>query len=307
MAPKQTKRSTRGRGTAPKAATPRRAERVLQSIVAELQNDRGAKAVRLHLDAEAHSLFPKGDKLGAWLVKAAGKEAATKLIGAWATFACFYCKKGLDRCEQCGGIGGTESRVFCDECLGLGVIRCDCCDGSGWITIDCVPSGLRPAVVVERVSLARHGMQALLKKPLPKPTARNPAATIKRCMRLLLAANGLLGVFENAVVALRGFRQSSAMPREKIGKLLKACVEAGAAGEVHVRRLLEHIAAAARLEANAAKADPNARRLSLRWAEAYEKLSKSKTYAGTMLEHPFLKQVTKRAIANAPARGGIER
>lgn len=302
VARKQVSKTTQRRRSASIESADSRAARIVRRIAAELQRGQGAKAVRMCLDAEAHHLLPKGGELYKELVRVAGKDTASRLIHALATFSCFYCKKGLEKCETCEGLGASKSRIFCNACLGLGIVRCDCCDGSGWITIDCVPQGLRPAVVAERVALGKRGLKHLLAKPVPKPAGRKPSGTRQRCTRQMLEVNRLIGVFENTVNALKEFRQSSSMPKQKIGILFKTCLKAGAEGDARIRQILGCIASSARLEAETFGVNTVAGRIAHERADAYEKLRNTKTYTGTMLDHPFLMQAVTKVIAKAHSR-----
>lgn len=306
MADRSSKQTKGTRHTDPKVRTAQRAARVLQNIAGELRQGHNKKATRMLWDAEAHNLFPEGAKFGPWLTKTQGKDVVRQLVHASATFPCFYCKKGHEKCEDCEGTGGTAIGRACARCLGLSVTPCGFCDGSGWVTINCMPEGLRPAVVAARTAEAREQLKTILVKPAPKTSLRNPVTAIKQSARQLLELNRLMGVFENTVTALKHFQQAGTLPKSKIGTLLKTCVEAGVAAETRVRRLLEIMAASARQNARAGDTESVTQGLAQEQAEFYDELSKSKTFAGTALEHPFLQQAAEQLLQKA-ARGSAQR
>ena len=90
---------------------------VMQSIQQELTEGKKAEAVRLFMEAQSKHLLPgDGDTLQ-WLVEKIGKDSTNKLLYALVHYPCFYCKKGLQPCEACNGVGHFDHEMICDQCL----------------------------------------------------------------------------------------------------------------------------------------------------------------------------------------------
>jgi hypothetical protein len=76
----------------------------LRDLLKQLERDTD-KALRLFLQDQTRSLFPKSGDVLDWLTKNAGKNATKKLISACARLSFLNCKKGLRRCKNCDGTG----------------------------------------------------------------------------------------------------------------------------------------------------------------------------------------------------------
>jgi hypothetical protein len=268
--------------------------RVLQSVRAELEARRPAKAARVFLNGDAHNIFPKGAGLRPWLAKTIGKQQVGELVTSFARFPCFYCKKGLQPCERCEGSGHLPGAEICGACAGLSVTRCEFCDGSAWATITVVPAGLQPLVASERAKLAAERVDALLARPLPQPSQRDPVKSAKSCAGLLLEVNRQLGVFENVVVAVQALLRTQPESKRLLVQILGRSCRAGAAAEGRVRELISQLAACSKLQADTAR-PAKLRKLATAGAAYYEELAKSDAFAGTPFDHPFLRSAVRRA------------
>jgi len=76
----------------------------LQDLVKQFERD-ADKAVRLFLQDQTRSPFPKSGNVSEWLTKNAGKNITKKLISACTHFFCLNCQKGVRRCKNCDGTG----------------------------------------------------------------------------------------------------------------------------------------------------------------------------------------------------------
>jgi hypothetical protein len=274
--------------------TDRRA-RLCEQIAGELEQGRRTKAARLVAAGDAHGACPRGAGLRRWLVESIGKERVAELIDGFARMPCFFCKKGVEPCDRCDGRGHSDEGEICEACLALGIARCDFCDGSGWAAIDSVPGGLRAPVVIRRAQLAISEMEKALKRRVPGPTSENAAESFKQFARLLLNLNRLVGVVENTILAAREQRQArGAFPGRKLAPVAIQCVHAAEPGETRARKLLEYMAASARLRAKAAGRKSRTRLIASREAKFYERLSRDDAFAGSSLEHPFLREAAKQ-------------
>jgi hypothetical protein len=276
--------------------------RILQSVVEELDRGRGDQAARLYLDGQAHGLFPTGNGLPRRLTKTIGKEATGKLVSAFAQFPCFYCRKGLEPCEACDGLGSVASGTICEACAGLGAARCGFCDGSGWVTYNVVPPGLRLSVLAERVNRASGRIEALLQKPVPKNASADPAKAAERCTKQMLDLNRQLGVLENAVVALRGLARAQPSSKERLAKIAGACCRAALEAQARIRLLAKQMAVCSKLQAEAADADEAVGKRAKKGAAFYESLAATETLTGTALEHPYLQREVARLSHAGPAK-----
>lgn len=268
--------------------------RVLQSVVNELERDRGTQAVQLFREGQDHGLFPTGTGLPRWLIKTIGREATGKLVDAFAQFPCFYCEKGLERCEACAGHGTIAGGMICEACAGLSVTRCGFCDGSGWITNNVVPPGLRLVVLAERVNRACGHVASLLQKPVPTNASAEPAKAAKRCAKELLDLNRQLGVLENAVVASKDLARTHPSSKEKLVKTVGMCCRAAANAQTRVRELVKQMSVCSKEQAEASELDSAVRERAEKGSTFYESLASSKTFAGTALEHPRLQQAVAK-------------
>ncbi|MBN2446988.1 MAG: hypothetical protein JXO22_09695 [Phycisphaerae bacterium] len=269
-------------------------DRVMQGVLAKLERGRSTQAVKLFRNAQDHDLFPTGSGLHRWLNKSIGKEATAKLIDAFVRFPCFYCKHGLESCEVCDGRGTISGAILCEACAGLGVARCGFCDGSGWVTNNIVPPGLRVVVLAERVSRARKHLEVTLSKPISKGMPSDPVQAAKRCAKQILHVNRQLGVFENTIVTTRKVVESHPRSKEKLAKIIGVCCRGTLAGQERVRELAQRMSDYSKEIAESVNVDETIRERAASGAAYYESLAKSATFAGTSLDHPYLRRTLRK-------------
>jgi hypothetical protein len=267
----------------------------MQGVLAALKRGRHAEATRHFKEAQACHVVPEDSQLEDWLGKHLGKRATAQLAKAFALTPCFYCKKGRESCHECTGRGHHAGTMMCDACLGIGVTRCDFCDGSAWVTINWVPSVFSIPVLTIRAKSAAERLKALFDQPMPESSRRNRKAALKKCSGALLVVNSLIGVLENTVTAARQVGEQSPGLNDRLSKLVGSCVRASVKADRFVRDMLQRMAVAARFSVEAAGPESEDGKLAINRAERYELLSVSEDYAGTFLEHPFLREAVLEA------------
>ena len=276
---------------------------LLQRVVKKLEKNDMPRAVQLFLGGQARGLIPKGPALPKWLTRAVGPKATNKLLKAFARHPCYFCRKGRVRCVECDGKGYRETGP-CETCLGIGIARCEFCDGTGRVSIDAVPKCLRPIVIRKRAESAMRNLKTLLDRPAPEPSSDGPGGGVEPCAKLLLELNRNLGFLENAVVALGQSQEMRGVPRQE--NLFKACVRSAIATDKRIRQTLQSMSVSARTQADTTEPDSPQSETALKKAYLYESLHKSKTYAGTSLEHPFLATAVVKVGSNAGTQSASE-
>ncbi len=277
-----------------------KAKRVMRDVLRELDLDHRAEAARLFVKGLSHGIVPEGADLAEWLVETVGTEAAARLIVAFVRCPCFYCEKGREACENCGGRGHSRSGAVCERCAGLGVARCDFCDGSGWVTLNYVPEGLQVRVLVDRAHLAIRSIGKQLEQRVPRPSRSAPARSLKECARLLLDLNRAMGVLENSLVAARELAERDRQWKDRLARVARSSIRAGAKGEARILEIIRCMAALARLQAESAARGSADRKLATRRADFYESLlDPAKMLAGTGLAHPLLHEAVGEHLRKA--------
>jgi len=136
--------------------------------MAALQAGQTQHAAELLISAHAAGTLPERSAVLPELTRGASPKLVAELLYQMATFPCFYCRLGLQRCEACDGGGRLGDDLPCERCVGLGVARCDFCDGTGWTSLEALPPSLRPLIILQRVQLAlRAGRKLLAQAPAP--------------------------------------------------------------------------------------------------------------------------------------------
>jgi len=272
------------------------AGRVLKTVVNALNEGNSTEAVRLLNDGIAHGIAPDAPKLLDWLARNIGKEAAARLVTAFAAHPCLYCKKGLEHCEACDGHGRRNDGTLCERCLTIGLARCDFCDGAGFLQYIAIPAGLRMAVALERIRLAGGRLAALLKQPAPRADPDDPQGAMKEAARGLLELNRELGILENAYTAAREAARSRTGPKELPAKIVATAIRYAIAGFKRMHRLLECMALCAENELHATDLSASARELAKARSRFFRQLLKpGSAFAGTCLEHSLLQKAIRKA------------
>ncbi|MGE5610513.1 MAG: hypothetical protein ACM359_14780 [Bacillota bacterium] len=256
-------------------------QRVVQQIIAKMQEGRNKDAVRLFVEAHNRAVLPKGHALPKWLLDTFGKEMAAKLFQAFAHFPCVYCKSGLEHCEACGGRGARPDGPFCDTCVATGQSRCEFCDGTGLATYSFFPPELWLPIIVDRSRLAIHGVNHLLAHPVPASSSE------AHLTELIVNLNKLLGVLENAVLAAKQIAHHDTHA-QVIAQTVLACNQAASAAVTYLRQAIRALAAVVRNSAKAHPPDSAEAQFRLGRAEFYENLANSASFERTCLQHPFL-------------------
>ncbi|MDP1662696.1 MAG: hypothetical protein Q8L55_12350, partial [Phycisphaerales bacterium] len=123
----------------------------LKEAVGEGKHKAAMQLLR-HADA-AGSLKGDGEVIEA-IEEAVGKRECAAIVREFAGDSCRYCKGGRETCEECDGKGHVGPEEVCDQCAGLGLSRSPFCNGTAFAGYDFVPTGLRPAVMAQRVHAA---------------------------------------------------------------------------------------------------------------------------------------------------------
>lgn len=256
-------------------------QRVVQQVVAKIQEGRNKDAVRLFVEAYNRGVLPKGYVLPKWFLETFGKETAAKLFRACARFPCMYCKSGLEPCEACGGQGVRAEGPFCDTCAALGQTRCEFCDGTGLATYSFFPPELWLPIILDRSRLAIRQVNQLLAHPVPA------SASEAYLTNLILNLNKLLGALENAILAAKQIAHQN--PNVHIiTRTVQSCTQAAAATIKCLRQALRAQAAAMRRSASAHPPDSAEAQFRIGRAAFYDNLADSENFERTCLHHPFL-------------------
>lgn len=262
-------------------------QQALQDIAGALNQQRGSDAVRGLLAALEQELFPGGEKLLPWLIEAITAEGVQRLAEAMATFDCFYCRQGVQLCEDCDGRGYLSDLSACEPCVSLGALRCAFCDGSGWMTYSDLPEALRPAVLLIRVPKGLQRLKQALAEPLPVKLPSDPGEARKILGRRVLELNGLCGVLENAAEAAGQMNGAADTQRQQIRAAVESCRQAYPPAKTRLRELLKLLTKVVHREAKVAE-QPAKRLRAKRRYHFYRKMAESDDFSGTALEHALL-------------------
>jgi len=270
----------------PEALEPRVAQTVARMKDA-LSEGNGSEAVRFFRDAVSNKLIVEDEELLNWLRRSMGKVATEKFLTVFSRLPCFYCNRGVLRCEECDGRGHDEDGTLCSECLSLGIDRCGFCGGSGWFTINHVPRALQLQVILRRVLAAGKDADAVLADAVPVVSATQYDDAKKEAARALLQVNRLLGVLENMAEAARREETERAESAATAQKVVAACLALAQKLEERACELLTVLADASSREAASIEGEDKSR-LAQRRAKFFSHLASSKSFAGTLLRHPLL-------------------
>ncbi len=265
-----------------------RTKQLTQRVCRALEANRPHDAVRLVVTGAEKRILPSGAELLKLLQRLAGARRAKLLIKAFAYYPCMGCKDGLESCERCKDRARAAWRkMACEHCLDFGMTRCDFCDGAGWVTYNFIPAGLRASVIAERMNTALKAMEAQLKKKTPRVTAANAKKLGSLLEQRILALNRLAGILENALTASKSRTAGGPQAGTFAKKVIRVASQTWPRLEKRMREQLLKLAEVLRLEATRASTG-GAREIMQDRAKFYELLSRSRGFAGTSLEHPFL-------------------
>ncbi len=268
-----------------------RAQTVLAAVARALKAKRPQEAARELAEGISRRTFAPNSDLNATLTAALGKTGTLQLIHGFSTYPCFFCQRGLLKCDHCRARGLSGDRV-CGACLGLGITRCDYCDGAGWATYNFVPSSLRPAVLMERARLALRELNSLLGQPVPDGRRGAIAPLRKQVAQRIIQLNRMAGILENALDISKKISSNSPAMKKLRSQVGQTAESAWKKIRLREQGLLETLANISSREESAAT---NQRDLLLaqRRQSYYEMIAASKNFEGTPLAHPFLASIKR--------------
>lgn len=180
---------------------------ILAELKAALRKDDLTDAMQILRFADGSGAIRRGSGMLPALQKEIGEKQAQRLIYAFATDPCPYCKGGREKCEDCGGKGFYSGTKVCHPCAGLGLKRCPFCNGTAFAGYDFVPRGLRQIVLLVRTDFAAQQIRSLA---APK-TAESERAS--QLARRILALDRCRGIFANAAEQSRIIESRAANER----------------------------------------------------------------------------------------------
>ncbi len=261
----------------------------LEPVAAALAEGAPRRAVKRFRGLCEQGQVPCGSDDLPWLLKHLGKAETGKLIDAFATTRCFYCRGGLERCGDCDGRGYLEDAAACETCIGLGLARCDYCDGSGWVGISFVPDCLQMGVIIDRARHALRDIERITDELSQLPLDPNGPNALKHDAAILLRLNGLLGVLENDVLDAGQLNTHAHQSREHIEKLTQQWVITAVRTQHRMYDLLRRMELDAQATAEQAGDRPGARAIARGRAELYRRLRRTNGFEQTGLDHPYLR------------------
>jgi hypothetical protein len=270
-----------------------RLQELLQQAVATLRAGDVQKAGQLLIAAQGAGQLPERFAILPELARQLGPELLSKLLSRLATFPCFYCRNGLQRCEACDGRGRLSDDVPCERCVGLGVARCDFCDGSGWVSLEAVPPSLRPLVILQRVRLALRSSRNLLAHPPAASEVTGGREARKQAARQVVAVERQRAILDEALATAERSGINSRIGKE-LDKLLPACAACVPPVESRLRHCLGELAEAARLAADMDSSDPSLQRRARSRTSYYDVLRRSDAFVGTGLDRPRLREALRQ-------------
>jgi len=263
--------------------------------MAALQAGQTQHAAELLISAHAAGTLPERSAVLPELTRGASPKLVAELLYQMATFPCFYCRLGLQRCEACDGGGRLGDDLPCERCVGLGVARCDFCDGTGWTSLEALPPSLRPLIILQRVQLAlRAGRKLLAQAPAPVEYAGEREAR-RAAARQVLAVERQRAILEDALATAERAGINSRVGKE-LEKLLPACAACVPRVESRLRECLSNLAEVSQREAEREDADPRSRKRAKSRLSYYDQLRRSGNFAGTGLERMQLREVAHRIL-----------
>ena len=222
----------------------------IEAVLKELAQGNADAAIRLFIKDQTLTLLPKGADLVTWLIKTIGKQDTKTLIHAFAHAPCLNCKKGLQKCESCHGVGNFKHEVVCDSCFGIGSEICSFCGGTGWATIDFVPPGLRFMVFADRLKIAMAKVKALLDNPLLLPQSDAALGTLAEYAQLLVDLNRQIAVLEGVASAPMQIVKSAHVPMPRISEIIRKSVVVALKAKMRLLEIVKAMAEAAKMEIN---------------------------------------------------------
>lgn len=225
----------------------------LRDLADALDSGRLAQAAALYLSTPVQAEIPRKGTPLSDLQAAIGDLRARRLVAAFATLNCLYCRGGFSRCERCEGSGHAEVKAdACLSCFGLGAAACDFCGGSGLATYNFVPAGLRAAVASVRMSSAVRQVETWARQP--SAPALGPSARVVRraTVEQLTRVARTIAILRNAGDFARQLRKANPNARSFTHGLFTRSARAGRQAQVRLAMLYEHLSRLTQAVADAA-------------------------------------------------------
>lgn len=194
---------------------------ILEELRAAVREDKIENAMNLLRFADSSGSLRRDSGMLSALQKSIGEKQTQKLINAFATDPCPYCRSGREKCDDCGGKGYYAESKVCAPCAGLGLKRCPFCNGTGFAGYDFVPRGLRPIVLLVRTDFATKQISTASelnsKEPPTSRDIKQRIIAIDRCRGVL--ANAVEQSRLSAVDGRSGFESSDRSRIQREAKL----------------------------------------------------------------------------------------
>jgi hypothetical protein len=271
----------------------------IQAVLTELEHRDADAAVRLFIKEQTLALLPKDAELLEWLIKTIGKGDTEKLITAFAHAPCLNCKKGLQRCESCDGIGNFKNEMICELCFGFGLTACNFCGGTGWATIDFVPAGLRFVVFVDRLKIAATRAKALFSIPLPTPEKEIASETLAKYAQMLLDLNRQIAILEGVISVPMQIVKTTHVPMPPSTEIIRRSISVALKSKKRLAEIVRAMAVAAQMDAQNHDKESKAHQLSVKRADFYSShIASVPPFSGSFLEHPLLNKVDTKLVSD---------
>ncbi|MBX3390851.1 MAG: hypothetical protein KF691_15490 [Phycisphaeraceae bacterium] len=257
---------------------------ILDELKTALRKDDLTEAMQILRFADGSGAIRRGSGMLPALQKQIGEKQAQRLIYAFATDPCPYCKGGREKCDDCGGKGFYSGTKVCQPCAGLGLKRCPFCNGTAFAGYDFVPRGLRQIVLLVRTDFAAQQLRTL---------ANPEAATSERpslLARRILAIDRCRGIFANAVEQARIIESRAANERIAFASTDRTRIDREARqqnriAEKAIRHLLQLLGERSAKKAQASQKE-RTRELFAHRAKIFARLSTGEGFDSSALETP---------------------
>jgi hypothetical protein len=271
----------------------------IETVLKELAQGNADAAVRIFLKDQVSFSFPKDTDMIKWLIENFGKDATKKVIKVFTHAHCLNCKKGLQKCEGCGGSGHFKHDIVCDSCFGLGSTICNFCGGTGWATIDFVPAGLRFAVFVDRLKTAAAKAREICNQPLALPQKAAVSGTLSEHAQLLVDLNRQIAILEGVVSAPMQIVRLAHVPMPKISEIARTSITIALKSKKRLLEIVGAMANAAQIESGNYNKESKEYQIAAKRGDFYRsRIASVPPLAGTFLEHPFFDAVVKKTASD---------
>jgi len=288
--------------TGSRKTTAPKTKQALESLLKELQRGNSHELLRLFAKDQACEIFPKGHDTLKWLTNNMGKKATSRFISALARLACFNCKGGFRKCENCDGAGHFDHEMVCESCLGLASVSCNFCGGTGLASVDFIPIGLRLAVFAVRLENAEKQIAALLKKPITSTIAEESARAFSDCVDAIFNLNKQISMLESAVGVAKDMIKFPRRLSHQVSKITGKAVQFAIKGQKRLSETIAYMIGVCELQAKKEVKGTKTYKLAVARKKFYSSmLNSTPCFADTYLEHASLNEAAKKLIVNKGA------